>query len=85
MFFNLCDLGTGVGFFLFDEEKEVELYITKLNSRWWDGLGVDLVFDAVYLARKHCFYKQIIYIILEVDLWHVYDTLFIRRLVICGV
>ena len=82
MRFNLGYLGTGVGFVLFNEEEEVELNLPKLRGRWWDGLGVDLVFDAVYLAREHCLYEKIIYIVLEIGLRYVYDTLFISRLVI---
>ena len=83
MRFNLGDLGTGVGFVLFNEEEKVELNSFNLIGRWWDGLGVDLVFDAVYLAREHCLYEKIIYIVLEIGLRYVYDTLFIGRPVIC--
>ena len=66
MKFNLGNLGTGVGFVLFNKEEEVELNFINLSCRWWDGLGVDLVFDAIYLARENCLYEKIIYIVLEI-------------------
>ena len=80
---NLGDLVACVGLVLLNEEKEVELNLLKLRGRRRDSLGVDLVLDAVNLARENCFHKQIVYIILEIGLRYVYDTFFIDRVVIC--